>query len=312
MDDRAIPTWVRTSLLTASAYFFICGLSAWLAPSLWWLAAGLPIQDVPILMEAIGALMLALSVGSLLAALTPRSQWVAVAILASACGIDALIVGWNLLLQRLPMVNGTLFLLLDLVLLSTFLCILGWQYRCALDQEFPKEAAPLPSALDCRPHGADLSIRELSENAPLALVFIRHAGCTFCRYHLELLGKEKQANGLRDSQIVLVGMSPIEDLLKMRNLYGLDNALVYSDPQRHLYRAFGLRIGTFLKLLGPKQIYAALRTGALKRHGIGWLQGSGFQLGGVVVISKGKVVASHLAETVSDYCTVRPLLEPKS
>jgi peroxiredoxin len=300
------PRWMRRSKLAASVYFLACGLSALFAPGLWWLAAGLPAQQVPLLMGVIGTLMLSLSAGALAAAASP-SQWGLPLVLFIACALDALLVLHALLVGTLPALNGLSFLLLDGVWIYLFLCMLHWSYEQALVREKTQPTLPIADALQKKPVGVLKSLGQLSHEKPLVLVFIRHTGCTFCRYHLELLAAERAQGAAQESQIVLVGMSPASAMESLREQYKLDGVLLVSDPERVLYRACGLRIGSFLDLLGPRQIFAALRSGALLKHGIGWLQGSGFQLQGAVVIDREKIVGAQLASVVSEYCALAPL-----
>lgn len=145
-----------------------------------------------------------------------------------------------------------------------------------------------------------LSIDELSRLSPVLLVFLRHSGCTFCREALDDLAarmKEIEDGGAR---LVLVHMGSDEHARSFFSKYGLENVPRISDPERSLYRAFGLRRGSLGDLLGPKVWLRGFESAILKRHGQGRLIGDGFQMPGIFLLFHGEILRSYLHQSAAD------------
>jgi hypothetical protein len=73
-----------------------------------------------------------------------------------------------------------------------------------------------------------------------------------------------------------------------------------SDPQRSLYRAFGLRRGSLTEVFGPKVWWRGFEAGILGRHRVGRLEGDGFQMPGVFLIYHGEVIRSYRHQSAAD------------
>ena len=71
----------------------------------------------------------------------------------------------------------------------------------------------------------------------------------------------------------------------------------FSDPEKKLYDAFGLKTGSFLQVLGPQSFFRGVQA---FRHGIGVPVGDVWQMPGTFLIHKGNIVRSFINETVSD------------
>ena len=65
------------------------------------------------------------------------------------------------------------------------------------------------------------NLAELSEVAPVLLVFLRHAGCTFCRETLGDIARSRSAIEATGARIVLVHMGDSEAVGKLLRKYGL-------------------------------------------------------------------------------------------
>jgi hypothetical protein len=158
------------------------------------------------------------------------------------------------------------------------------------------------------PANSQENLAEISDKGLLALVFIRHSGCTFCREHLACIAAEKQELRNKNIAVAIVGMSPLDDRRDLAQRYGVDDLLLVSDPERRLYRSIGLKCGSWGKLLGPRQIWHALK-GSLWRYGLGKVVGNPMQLQGSYLISKRKVIAAHPAQSAEEVCLITPLTE---
>ena len=147
---------------------------------------------------------------------------------------------------------------------------------------------------------------EASQDKPIALVFLRHFGCTFTRQilrGLEELEKNAQERGAR---LVLVHM-----LQKgQEKSYLGDDSKVSSiaDPKCRLYRAFGLGNGGLLELFGPKVWWLGMKA-IFKGCGVGRLAGNGLQMPGAFLFHRGEIIAAQRAETAADLPDLPRLFE---
>jgi len=71
---------------------------------------------------------------------------------------------------------------------------------------------------------------------------------------------------------------------------GAEHAI--ADPDRELYRAFGLDRGTLGQLAGPRVWLAGIRAVG-KGHGMGRVRGDAFQMPGAFLVEDGEVTWSH-------------------
>jgi len=131
------------------------------------------------------------------------------------------------------------------------------------------------------------------------LVFLRHAGCTFCREALDDLARQRHELEAQGTRLVLVHMSPPVPGTQFLARYQLDGVPHISDPELTLYRAFGLGRGSLLDLFGPKVCWRGVDA-LFRGHGIGWLQGDGFQMPGVFLLFHGEIIRSFRHQSAAD------------
>ena len=141
---------------------------------------------------------------------------------------------------------------------------------------------------------------DLSAAAPVLLVFLRHAGCTFCRETLSDLSKHRariESNGTRIVIVHMGGPQSMENLLERYDLAGIDRIV---DASQQLYRAFGLKRGTLRQLFGLTVFNRAFIGGSLARHGIGRIEGDSAQMPGLFLIHQGCIVRRFRHRSVAD------------
>ncbi len=141
---------------------------------------------------------------------------------------------------------------------------------------------------------------ELCSKSAVLLVFLRHAGCTFCRETLSDLGKireELERDGIR---VVLVHMGGTDSILELLIQYGLTDLERIHDAEQDLYRAFGLKRGKFAQLFGFKVLTRSLFGGALLRYGIGRMDGDPMQMPGVFLIRDNQIVRRFRHQSAAD------------
>jgi peroxiredoxin len=147
-------------------------------------------------------------------------------------------------------------------------------------------------------HG--VSLAELSERSPLLVVFLRHAGCTFCREALADIARQRGAIEAAGARIALVHMGSPEQGADLFAHYGLADVGQVSDPEQRLYRAFQLERGGLRQLLGPKVWWRGFKAAILDRHGFGRPPTDVRQMPGAFLIRHGRIVRSFRHATAAD------------
>jgi peroxiredoxin len=144
------------------------------------------------------------------------------------------------------------------------------------------------------------SLYDSSHKNPVLVVFLRHSGCTFCREALADIQHDRdriEAGGVR---IALVHMTSDREAETFFGEYGLDDLSRFSDPDRSLYRAFGLSRGRVSQILGLKTWWRGFVAGFVKGHGLGRLRGDGRQMPGVFLVQNGNVIRSFRHKAAAD------------
>jgi len=140
----------------------------------------------------------------------------------------------------------------------------------------------------------------LSEESPVLLVFLRHAGCTFCREALSDIARQRSAIERTGARIILVHMRDSQSIEKLAGRYGLQGVKRICDSSQALYRAFGLKRGRLMQLLGPKVLWRGIHAGLLEGHGIGRPTADSFQMPGVFLIHQSTIVGRVRHRTAAD------------
>lgn len=292
-------SWMRYVLLSAALYNLLWGIFVVLWPEALFRRLGLPQPNYPEIWQCVGMLVGVYGVGYAVAASNPLRHWpvVCVGLLGKVLGpIGFAQAVWR---GRFPISSGWPIVINDLIWWIPFGLILGRTWAAYCDQKRCFSPEILSFALRSRVHTGS-TIDQLSRVAPVLLVFLRHAGCSFCREALADLARQRHALDRAGAQLVLVHMGEPEFGREFFRKYGLDDALQISDPKQTLYRAFGLRRGTLRMLFGPSVWWRGFDAAIRQRHGIGKLAGDGFQMPGVFLIFHGQVIRSYRHQSAAD------------
>ncbi len=148
------------------------------------------------------------------------------------------------------------------------------------------------------------SLFELSEQRPVLLVFLRHFGCSFCRESISDISKRQKKLAGEGITLVMVHMAADEktavSFFKKYKLWPVQHIL---DPQKQLYAAFGLGRGTPQQLFGLMNWIRGFQAGVIEGHGFayhGEEMGDGFQMPGVFMLHKGKIIESFIHQNAWD------------
>lgn len=144
------------------------------------------------------------------------------------------------------------------------------------------------------------NLKDLSDQSPLLLVFLRHFGCAFCRKAMFELSKKKQHYESLGVKLILFHLSDEETAQKYFKRFKLENVESVSDPYCTHYSAFGLAKGTFNQLLGLKVLMKGLPHMLNPNTGWSTFIGDGFQMPGVFLVQNSQIKASFIHELASD------------
>ncbi len=140
-----------------------------------------------------------------------------------------------------------------------------------------------------------------------ALVFMRHAGCIFCREQVQEL--RDNAEALERAGLSVVVLTP--DRPSRARKFVEDYKVPFptlTDPERNAYRAYGLMDGTLGQLINPNIV--ARGVGAtLKGNILGRPTSSPRQLPGTAIVDgTGRLLHLHHARDAADHLTSGQLI----
>jgi peroxiredoxin len=166
------------------------------------------------------------------------------------------------------------------------------------------EKAPGFDLVDGR--GARVSLAAL-RGGPVVLVFLRHLGCPLCR--MELATFTRRAGELRahGASLLVFVESPAASVAAFAEARAGAFHLI-ADPDRAMYRRYGIERGGLLAYLSPSALGAAIRATA-RGHLHGRCEGSELQLPGDFVLdAAGRVTYAHRGRHIADHAPFDVLL----
>jgi peroxiredoxin len=299
------PAWMRHTLRAAALYNLLWGAWAILFPAHFWSLLGMAAPNYPFLWQCIGMIVGVYGIGYWVAGNDPARHWpiVLVGLLGKVLGPIGFLQAW-LIDQAVPARFGLTIITNDLIWWVPFALILAHAYRVAeasrnLIEESPAQL-DLSEALTTSRAADGRSLADISHAAPALVIFLRHAGCTFCRETLADLQRQRGAVDRAGVVPVLVHMGSDEQARTFFARYGLGDVPRISDPGRRLYRAFDLRRGRLSEVFGPRVWIRGFVAGILHRHGVGAMVGDGFQMPGAFIVHKGRIVRAFRHRDASD------------
>ncbi|MBD3256946.1 hypothetical protein GF377_00840 [candidate division GN15 bacterium] len=318
-DSMGAAPWMRKVLKVAAVYNILWGTLVILFPAVWFDVVGMEPPRYLSLWQCIGMVVGVFGIGYAAAARNPLNHWpiVLVGFLGKLLGP----IGFAFAVAQgeLPLAFGWTVVTNDLIWLVPFAMILYSAARSAQDMPYgiPVGRDSLDLVLEEMVTARDNNLGELTDESPVLLVFLRHFGCIFCMETLKRLALQKAGIADKGVKLVLVHMSDEARGDKALVDFRLEDADHLADPDRRLYRLFGLERGSLRQLFGVKvwlrSFAAMIRTGRFA----GKLEGDGFQMPGAVVLHKRQVITVFRHETAADQpdylqlatCTVQPATE---
>lgn len=293
--------WMRKVLLAAGAYNVAWGAFTVLAPgmSLGWLGLS---SEPPIaqLWQCIGMIVGVYGVGYLIAARDPYRHWpiTLVGLLGKVFGPIGFVV--SVVAGTLPASVGWTLITNDLIWWFPFAAIL-WgaiRYHQSVNTAYDTPEADDPLS-ELRTNQGDI-LDELANQRPQLVMFLRHAGCTFCREALGDLSRQRSEIEASGCGIVLIHMGDNDRDAAFFEKYSMGDLPRIADPDCRLYRLFGLDLGSFTELFGLRVWLRGFIAGVLNGHGVGRLQGNGFQMPGAYIYHCGQILGGFQHAQASD------------
>ncbi len=302
------PDWMKASLKLAGIYNLLFGLWVLGWPGAWFSLSGMEAPRYLFLWQCIGMIVGVYGVGYLVASLNPLKHWpiVLVGFLGKVFGPIGFV--WAASQGDLPWAAGWLNIFNDLIWLVPFAMIL-WSAACLM---VGRPAVGEPMTLEQASQSFRLTtgetLQEASEKEVLAIVFLRHFGCTFTRQLLRNLREMHERADEAGARLVLVHMLQEGEETEFVDADGVSRI---ADPRCDLYRAFGLGKGGFLELFGPKVWYRGAMA-FLRGCGVGLLKGDGLQMPGAFVFQDGQILEAQKAGSAADLPNIEELFKARS
>ena len=293
--------WMRVALLLAGAYNIAWGAAAVLFPLQMLALLGLnPLPNYPQFWQCIGMIVGVYGIGYLIAAREPFRHWPIILVGLLGKGLGPIGFGVSFVSGQLPLSMAWTIVTNDLIWWVPFGMIL-WsvaRYHQSVGSAYQASEADAPLLEILSNRGEKLD--ELAALRPQLVVFLRHAGCTFCREALADLADQREEIEAGGCGIVLVHMGDNERDEFLFDAYGLADIPRFADPECRLYRLFGLDMGRFSELLGPMVWLRGFTASLINGHGFGRLRGNGFQMPGVYLYHHGQISGGFQHSRSSD------------
>lgn len=307
---RDSPAWMRIVLLAAAVYNLAWGAWVVARPGDLFHWTGIEPPRYPAIWQCVGMVVGVYGIGYAIASRDPLRHWP-----ITLVGLSGKILGplgfayglWSGAASgagALPPSWAATLVTNDLIWWIPFAAILYQAFRGA---NLPETEETLSVAVANQRFETDHgeSIADLSRQRTVLLLFLRHAGCTFCREALADLSRQRSALEARGLVPVVVHMGTDADARTMLRRYGLEDLRRISDPDCVLYRSYELPRGGVRELFGPPVWWRGFKAAIMQGHGLGKLVGDGFQMGGVFLVRQNKAIRSLRHRTPADrpdYC----------
>ena len=311
------PTWPQWVLQAAAIYNLLWGAWVVLFPNHWFDLTGIPHPNYPGIWQCVGMIVGVYGLGYWWASRDFATHWpvIAVGFLGKIFGPIGFL--QSVLLGALPWSWGWMILTNDLIWWLPFGSMLYLAFKQHSDPQRQAAAAGKQAAEEWSLFEANTlartaqgqTIGQLSAKKDVLLVFLRHAGCTFCRETLDELRKSRQTWEQRGLQPVVVHMGSNEQGIKMMDQYQLEDCPVISDPDCRIFRSYQLPRGTWRQLFGLRIWIEGFKAAILKGYGFGKLVGDGFQMSGAFLVRDGLIVAAYPSKDAADGCSWKPALQ---
>lgn len=295
--------WMQYLLILAGIYNLIWGAIAFFIPNYYLQHLNLTFPNAVWIIKAIGVMEVLFGLAYIIASRKPFKHWLIIFIGFSVKTSASLFYFYYMYVGVLPSHLTSMILANDLVWLLPFGIILyqtfeHHQSTCELEA-YDMNPRKLKS-LEKIHTNTGVTLQELTDNNPTMLVFLRHFGCPFCRETLNEIYKNRDHIEKEGTKIVLVHLVDEDRAEEIVSQYHLQDIPRIADPDKKIYKAFGLQRGKLSQLFGFNVLVRGAIHTVLKLNPPRPFIGDGFQMPGIFVIHKGMVVQTFKHTSLAD------------
>lgn len=303
MATKTSPRWMSQVLKIAALYNIGFGLLTLVSPNWLFDVLGAERPNYPELWQCIGMIVGVYGFGYWIAAFDPMKHWpiVLVGLIGKILGpigfVKAVWVG------TFPLSFGVVILFNDLIWWAPFGLIVSRALSLLTKPELK-----VPTDSDVQTFNR---FQELSFEKPTLAVFMRHAGCTFCREGLADLAFHQDKINATGARVFLVHMGEPGDsefANKAKEAGIPESWTLISDPGRALYQLAGITRGQLRQVFSLKTFVRGFVAGVLGKHGVGPVEGDGFMMPGAFVWSEGQLVCQWRPASPSERLPLEQIL----
>ena len=300
------PKWMTVTLIAAAVYNLAWGTWIILRPNDLFLITGIEPPLYPGIWQCVGMIVGVYGIGYGIAARDPIRHWpiTLVGFLGKIFGPIGFV--FNLLTTSpdtpgyLPLSWGATIITNDLIWWIPFAGILYMTFKASVAPKDSESKLSVASANETFLDQHGQSVADLSRQQTLLVLFLRHSGCTFCREALADLSRDRETLAARNIRPVLVHQGDAGKAPNYFAAYGLDDVSRISDPECQMYRAYELGRGELTQLFGPTVWWRGFVAAIVHRHGVGKLDGDGFQMPGAFIVRDNHLVKAYRHKTAAD------------
>ena len=305
--------WMKASLFVAGMYSLIWGIIAIFYPKFWLETSQ---ENFIQVFQVLGIFSFSLGLGFLIAYLNPLRHWPIVLIgLVSKLLLISIILyyfyAFHLSSQflRMSIINDAIWIIpFGMILYNVYV------HEYLLDKELimfsEHDLRKLLIWYETDKGNVPL---QLSNKQPIMLVFLRHFGCTFCRGMIQNLKENRAYIESQGIKIILVHQMNVTEAKEFLNKYKMDDLDLISDPELILYKGFNLEKGRFFRIFGWNGIRELFLKGKILKYGIAMFKEEDpFQMPGVFVIHKAKILNQFVHHSASDTVPFKDLVKLKN
>lgn len=294
--------WMQYLLLAAGIYNVIWGSIAFIKPNYFLSQLHIDFANSGTISKAVGLLEIVFGLAYLMASQKPFKHWLIIFvgfIVKFGISIIYLI---NMYKGQAPSQMLVMITANDIIWLLPFGLIL---YRAFEHYQSTREL----EAYDMNPRklksleniytNTGMSLQQHTDQWPTMLVFLRHFGCNFCRETLKEIANNRKQIESEGTKIVFVHLVDEDSASEITEQFGLSDIPRISDPNKKIYKAFGLTRANLRQLFGINVIIRGIQH-VLQMNPPRPFKGDVFQMPGIFVIHKGMVVQTFKHTSLAD------------
>jgi hypothetical protein len=289
---------MRKVLIAAGIYHIVFAVTAICWPHWWFDCIAAEQPNHPMMWQGVGLVTGLFGVSLLAAAKDPVEHWAVLLVGLLKFTVGVIGFGLAIFYREIPLRCFWLMCLDNLIWFPPFIKMLWISLRAHTGVP-PSRSVPysVEEATQTYLLSDGQTLAEASSEKPLAMVFLRHFGCTFTRQILRGLEQIQLEAATHGADLVLVHM--LQKGKETKYLSERSGVSRIADPRCELYRAFGLGKGGFLELFGP-HVWWRAAIAIFSGCGLGHLAGDGLQMPGAFLLRDGKIISSQRAHSASD------------